>query len=148
MQTQPLNRPVFFSHGTLQVGDPSRTLTFYRDFLGIGCRRHHPAAISAFHGGLWMIACVVAGKGVHRQGPENRWLLDMDGADDVETAHADALTYRDHFDIRTVTDLTRSDDGGLSFMIEDLDGNWWEILHRPGAAGRWVDDAFARGDVY
>lgn len=140
------NRPVHFSHGTLQVGDPSKTLTFYRDFLGIGCRRHHKAAISAFHGGLWMIACVVAGKGLHRQGPENRWLLDMESADDVKAAYQDAVTYQDHFDIRTVTELT-GDDGGISFMVEDMDSNWWEILYRPGRTGRWVDDAFAKGDV-
>lgn len=147
MQGEQLNRPVFFSHGTLQVGDPSKTLTFYRDFLGIGCRRHHKAAMSIFHGGLWMVACVISGKAMHRQGPENRWILDMDSVGDVETAHADALEYRDHFDIRTVTDLVRSDDGAVSFMIEDLDSNWWEILHRPGVPGRWVDDAFAAGDV-
>lgn len=147
MTAEPLNRPVCFSHGTLQVREPSQTLTFYRDFLGIGCRRHHKAAISAFHGGLWMIACVVAGKGLRRQGPENRWLLDMDSTDDVEAAHADALTYKDHFGIRTVTDLTGPDDGVISFLIEDVDSNWWEILYRPGETGRWVDDAFARGDV-
>tara|TARA_R110002110_G_scaffold172197_1_gene374887 strand:+ start:653 stop:1099 length:447 start_codon:yes stop_codon:yes gene_type:complete len=147
MQADPLNKPVFFSHGTLQVGDPSKTLTFYRDFLGIGCRRHHTAALSAFHGGLWMIACVIAGKGLHRQGPENRWLLDMDTADSVGEARAEALTYQDHFGIRTVTDLTPTDDGGISFMIEDIDSNWWEVLHRPGKTGRWVDEAFARGDV-
>lgn len=147
MQTEPHNKPVVFSHGTLQVGDPSKTLTFYRDFLGIGCRHHHKAAMSIFHGGLWMVACVIAGKGARRQGPENRWLLDMESAEDVEAAHGEALKYQDHFEIRTVTDLKESDDNVVSFMIEDVDSNWWEVLHRPGKTGRWVDDAFARGDV-
>jgi hypothetical protein len=34
-----------------------------------------------------------------------------------------------------------------SFLLEDLDSNWREFRFDEGGPNRWVDDAFARGDV-
>ena len=141
------NEPVSFSHGTLELFDHPETMRFYRDFLGIGARRHHKAAMNAFHKGEWLIACVKAGKALHRQGRENRWILNVAEPPDVDHAHETALAYRDLFGIKTVEPVAVSQDGMRFCLIQDHDSNWWELRHQKGELGRWADAAFARGDV-
>jgi hypothetical protein len=97
-----LNEPVNLSHGTLEIADFPETMRFYRDFLGIGCHRHHTAAMSIFHKGEWLVACVKAGKALHRQGPENRWVLGVERPEDVDRAYVAAVTYRELFKIRRI----------------------------------------------
>jgi extradiol dioxygenase family protein len=142
-----LNEPVSLSHGTLEIEDFPETMRFYRDFLGIGCHRHHTAAMSIFHKGEWLVACVKAGKALHRQGPENRWVLKVARPEDVERARAAAVAYRELFKIRQVTPIETSDSGRRSFLLEDLDSNWWEFRYDADGPNGWVDEAFARGDV-
>jgi hypothetical protein len=146
-QVLPLNEPVSLSHGTLELYDHPETMRFYRDFLGIGCRRHHKAAMNIFHGGPAFVACVKAGKSVHEQGPENAWILNFATPEEIDHAHESAARYKDLFQIRAITPVEEDANGVRSFLLQDLDANWWEFRHEAGEAGRWADAAFARGDV-
>jgi hypothetical protein len=142
-----LNEPVNLSHGTLEIEDFPETMRFHRDFLGIGCHRHHTAAMSIFHKGEWLVACVKAGKALHRQGPENRWVLGFEQPEDVDRAHAAAVTWRELFKIRQVMPVETNGTERRSFLLEDLNSNWWEFRYDAGGPNGWIDDAFARGDV-
>jgi extradiol dioxygenase family protein len=142
-----LNEPVNLSHGTLEIADFPETMRFYRDFLGIGCHRHHTAAMSIFHNGEWLVACVKAGKALHRQGPENRWVLGVGRPEDVDRAHAAAVTYHELFKIRRIMPVETNGTERRSFLLEDLDSNWWEFRYDAGGPNGWIDEAFARGDV-
>jgi hypothetical protein len=142
-----LNETVSLSHGTLELYDHPDTMRFYRDFLGIGCERHHKAAMNIFQKGEWLVACVKAGKSVHPQGPENAWILNMKVPEDVDHAHDSAVTYKDLFKIKQILPVERHASGMRSFLLQDLDSNWWQFRYEEGELGRWVDAAFARGDV-
>jgi hypothetical protein len=142
-----LNEPVSLSHGTLEIEDFPDSMRFYRDFLGIGCHRHHQAAMSMFQGGEWSVACVKAGKALHRQGPENRWVLSVKRPEDVDRARDTAIAYQELFKIRRITPIETNGTDRRSFLVEDLDSNWWEFRYDEGGPNRWVDEAFARGDV-
>ena len=141
-----LNDPICLSHGTLEVREHPEAMRFYRDFLGIGCERHCMPAMNIFHAGDWAIACVMAGKGKHAQGPENAWILNMSSPEDVDRARDSAVKYKELFDIQEILPI-QADDGTRSFLLQDLDLNWWEFRYEAGDVGRWVDAAFERGDV-
>jgi len=145
--SQPLNEPVSLSHGTLELFDHPETMRFYRDFLGIGCRRHHKAAMNIFHRGPAFVACVKAGKSLHAQGPENAWILHFATSEEIDHAHESAVRYRDLFESRQVLPIAQDSNGLRNFLLQDLDTNWWEFRYEPGEIGRWADAAFARGDV-
>jgi extradiol dioxygenase family protein len=142
-----LNEPVSLSHGTLEVEDFPDTMRFYRDFLGIGCQRHHTAAMNIFQKGEWLVACVKAGKALHRQGPENRWVLSVARPEDVDRARDAAAAYRELFKIRQIMPVETDGTDRRSFLLEDLDSNWWEFRYDAGGPNGWIDEAFARGDV-
>ncbi len=144
---QPLNEPISLSHGTLELYDHPDTMRFYRDFLGIGCRRHHKAAMNIFHRAEAFVACVKAGKSLHAQGPENAWILNFATPEEIDHAHEGAVRYRELFGIRAIRPVEQEDSGLRRFLLQDLDTNWWEFRYEPGELGRWADAAFARGDV-
>lgn len=144
---QALNEPVCLSHGTLELHDHPETMRFYRDFLGVACERHAKPAMNIFHNGEWFIACVKAGKGLHPQGPENAWILNMETPEDVDHAHDSAVKYKDLFKIKQILPVEGDAGGMRSFMLQDLDSNWWQFRYEDGDLGRWVDAAFERGDV-
>jgi hypothetical protein len=53
--------------------------------------------------------------------------LDMGSAEEVHNARKLALEYQDEYEIRNVGGITEGDEGP-SFMIEDMDHNFWEFL--------------------
>ncbi|MGH7088491.1 MAG: hypothetical protein ACREFQ_06280, partial [Stellaceae bacterium] len=63
---------------------------------------------------------------------ENRWGLRVASAAEVEAAHQAAMAQQQDWEIRQVLPLARDARGASSFALQDLDGNWWEIYHRPG----------------
>lgn len=120
-----------FSHGTLGVRDAVKTQRFYKEFLGLNSVRKANGTQYVWLGGEWIIACLPVARGPQAQGIENRWGLRVATAGEVDAAHAAALAQRQDWDIRQVLPVERKD-GARSFCLQDLDGNWWEIYHRPG----------------
>lgn len=141
--TLPVLNPVCFSHGTLEVKDLPKTQKFYKEFLGISAIRHAPQAMGASKGGDWFIACVSVGENATPQPYANRWGLDVKTPDEVDAARAAALAQKEQWGIQVITDISYGE-GERYFALQDLDGNWWEIIHRDPAK---FDKIFARGDV-
>jgi hypothetical protein len=50
---------------------------------------------------------------------------------DVDQAHEAALRLGDEYGIQEVLPV-KQEGGYRAFCLRDLDGNWWEIGHRPG----------------
>jgi catechol 2,3-dioxygenase-like lactoylglutathione lyase family enzyme len=130
-----------FSHGTLGVRDALRSQRFYKEFLGLNSVRKANGTQYVWLGGEWIIACLPNAKGPPVQGIENRWGLRVATAHEVDAAHAAALAGQAEWEIRAVQPVA-VEDGTRSFCLQDLDGNWWEIYHRPAAL---YDDVFDRG---
>jgi hypothetical protein len=86
---------------------------------------------------------VAIGEEPKPQGVENRFCLRVDTADEVDAAREAALRLTPEHRIREVGPIDVN--GGIrSFVLRDLDGNWWEISNVGSA---YYDEVFLRGDV-
>ena len=132
---KPLIDLPFLSHGHATLKDVEETIRFYRNFLGLDVVKTSPRTLVARLGSNTAIVGVTLGeKGLAKA---NRpWLenahfgFDLPTADEVKEARELALQYQDNFNILNVGDLFDGDEG-LSFMLVDQDGNYWEILENP-----------------
>lgn len=133
-----------FSHGTLGLRDAIQSQRFYKEFLGLHSVRKANGTQYVWLGGEWIIACLCTGKAPReQQGVENRWALKVATAAEVDAAHAAALAQQDEWEIRQVLPVEAAGET-RSFSLQDRDGNWWEIFHRPA---HLYDDVFDRGDL-
>ncbi len=119
------------SHGTLECKEIEPTRRFYSEFLGLETVRRGDMAIWFRCGGGWMVASVCTGEKQVSLPIESRWCLDMASAGEVDAAHAEAEHLAGEYGIQEVLPVTQEGDY-RSFCLRDLDGNWWEIGHRPG----------------
>lgn len=137
-------RGAVFSHGTMDCRNAEKTQRFLQDFLGVRSVRKSKGTQYLWLGGRWFIACLnVGGQVPPRQGEGYRFGLLVRSPEEVEQAHAAAVAQQRHWEIREIQPVVRNGDA-IAFRLQDLDGNWWEIYHRPG---RLYDDLFAREDA-
>jgi catechol 2,3-dioxygenase-like lactoylglutathione lyase family enzyme len=141
--TKPLLRTQFLSHGTLEVGDIAASRRFYEEVLGLEVVQQAPMALFVRLGGNHVYACVET-KGERREMPllyHNG--LDVSSRDEVDESYRKILQVQEEYGIRQVT-RPAEQHGGYSFYLQDLDGNWWEILYLPegGYAFRFRDSRF------
>ncbi len=132
------------SHGTIECNDIAATRRFLNEFLGIDVVRPLAEAQYMWKGGPWSVVCVCVDGEQKDQGPENRFRLAVDSDAEVEASHKAALTHRDDYAIKKVTDVV-SEGGVKSFMLQDLNHVWWEIAHVDLAH---YDRLFATGDKH
>ena len=95
-------------------------------------------------GGPWSVVCVNIQDGDCKEQPiENRFVLSVASAAEVEAAHATALSLKDDYGIREVLAVETSN-GHPSFKLKDLNNTWWEISTVSQAD---FDAIFAKGDA-
>ena len=130
--TEPLLRLEFLSHGTLLMDDLDATRRFFEEFLGIEVVRTSTISFAIRLNSDTSVACVALSKKVRQPGREYlRYYnigLTVGDAVDVARAHELAFEHKDSYDIRSVGD-TESDGGCVNFLIEDRDGNFWQIMN-------------------
>lgn len=142
MSTVKLNQPTMLSHGTLACRNLAASRRFYEEFLGLDCVEHVPGrAMMIRLGGYWSVVCLQSPREQQLQ-VWNHWGLDVASREEVDRAHALALTHKDSYGIRRVLPV-REAHGDYSFYMEDLDGNWWEFQC---LGGRDFDDIFRAGN--
>jgi hypothetical protein len=139
----PLVPNTRLSHGTIECMDHKLSRRFYEEVLGLGSVRPLPAAQYLWNGGPWSLVCVGIGVETKPQTVENRFCLRVDRPEDVDAARDAALRLQPEHRIREVGSIEVKD-GIRSFVLCDLDCNWWEISNVSGA---YYDEVFARGDV-
>ncbi len=142
MSTRPAPiRGAVFSHGTMDCRNAEKTQRFLQEFLGIRSVRKSKGTQYVWLGGRWIIACLNVGENVPaRQGEGYRFGLLVASAEEVDRAHASALAQQQKWEIREIRPVSAEGDT-RAFWLQDLDGNWWEIYHRPG---HLYDDVFER----
>ena len=151
----PAIRPALLTRGTMVTADLGRARHFYEDFLGLECVRYaadglmvrdrDPEKRRQGRGGVYWTIDVrqVAAIG-NRQNLFKHWGIDVDSDQAVDQAHDRAKALKAELGLGKVM-KPRLQHGSYSFYLEDFDGNWWEIEHRPD--GDDNDAVFARGDV-
>ena len=132
---KPLIKLPFLSHGHATLKDVDESIRFYRDFLGFEVVKTSPRTLVARLGSNTAIVGVTLGeKGLAKA--IRPWLefahfgLDVSKRDDVKEAFELSQEYQSEFEIQSVGNLVE-DDEGLSFMLCDQDGNYWQILENP-----------------
>ena len=129
--TEPLLGLDFFSHGTLLMDDMDASRQFYEEFLGLEVVRTSQISLAIRLNSDTSVACVALSKKVRQPGREYlRYYnigLTVDDAGEVTRARELALEHQDAYDMRGVGDM-ESEGGRLSFLIEDRDGNFWQIM--------------------
>ena len=128
-----------FSHGTMDCRDAEKTQDFLQNFLGLHSVRKSKGTQYVWLGGRWIIVCLKVGENVPpRQGEGYRFALRVATPQEVDKAHAAALAERERWGILEVRSVQQ--EGTMrTFSLRDLNGNWWEIYHRPG---HLYDDVF------
>jgi len=140
-QKMPLINGTVFSHGTMDTRNPEKTQRFLQEFLGVRSVRKSKGTQYVWLGGRWIIACLKVGDKVPpRQGEGFRFGLLVGSPDEVDAAHAAAAEQKEKWEIREIGPV-KIDGETRAFNLQDLDGNWWEIYHRPG---HLYDDLFER----
>jgi hypothetical protein len=131
------------SHGTIECMDHKASRRFYEEVLGLGSVRPLPAAQYLWRGGPWSLVCVGIGVETKPQGVENRFCLRVDTAEQVDAAHEAASRLQPEHRIREIGPIEVNGDV-RSFVLQDLDANWWEISN---VSPTYYDEVFLRGDV-
>jgi len=125
----------FLSHGHATLRDVEASARFYRDFLGLEVVKTSPRTLVARLGSNTAIVGVTLGeKGLAKA--DRPWLefahfgLDLPDSSAVRDAFNLTLEHKSDFNIQNVGSLTENDEG-VSFMICDQDGNYWQIMENP-----------------
>ena len=128
---KPLLELPFLSHGHATLKDVEESIRFYREFLGLDVVKTGPRTLVARLGSNTAIVGVTLGeKGLAKAA--RPWLknahfgFDFSTADEVREARELSLKHQESFNIEKVGELIE-DDNGVSFMLKDQDGNYWEM---------------------
>lgn len=131
------------THGTIECADGRLSREFFTEILGLGSVRPLPEAQYLWSGGEWSLVCVAIGGPPKVQGPENRFALRVATPAEVDDARAQIEAVRAKYGLRSIGEIVTDSDGVRSFLVHDMDGNWWEIYSRPDDL---YDRIFAQAD--
>ena len=137
-------KPYVLSHGTLECVSLKASRRFYEEFLGLECVRHGKISMIMRCGMKWHIVAVEVRNNVHPTHLLNHWGLEMRTREEVDQAWRDAHRLKDEYGIRKIQ-KPGLQHGVYAFYLQDLDQNWWEIVHSPNFRH---DAHFAAGDRF
>ncbi|MGE3414369.1 MAG: VOC family protein [Dehalococcoidia bacterium] len=123
---KPLIAVTMLSHGTLSSLDLQASRRFYEEVLGLDVIQVSPVSMLTRMGSNHTYVVVETGQN------STMGVLDHNGIDvatreEVDRAHE---TLKNEYGIRRINKLMEQH-GVYSFYLQDLDGNWWEILNNP-----------------
>jgi len=118
--------PQALTHGTLECDDKEASAAFYRDVLGLQIAGGGRISVYVKHAATpWYLVVLPIKKRKKFLRPVNRYTLALASAEDVQNAH------RELGNTQGVTELGAIEerDGRVSFLLADLNRNWWELIH-------------------
>ena len=130
--TAPLLDLNFLSHGTLLMEYLAESRLFFEEFLGLEVVKTSEVSIAIRLDSDSCVVGVERGKIVRKSGRE--YLrnynvgLSVGDADAVRHARELAVEHKDAYGVRNIADII-DQNGGVSFLIEDRDGNFWQIMN-------------------
>jgi hypothetical protein len=133
---EPLLDLKFLSHGTLLMEEMGPSRKFFEEFLGLDVVATSERSLAIRLNSDTCVVGVERGKLVKKPGREYlRYYnvgLCVGGADDVARARQLALEHKDTYGLREISDI-ENESARVSFLIEDRDGNFWEIMNEQSA---------------
>ena len=122
--------PQAMTHGTMECTDLAASVKFYKEGLGLDVITHVPAVKphDVKHPSFpwYVVSLEVAPKNKHYLTPLQRYTVAVDSLTDLAQAHREMNERSEEFRATAIEPI-KEIPGGHSFLICDLDRNWWEI---------------------
>jgi catechol 2,3-dioxygenase-like lactoylglutathione lyase family enzyme len=123
--------PQALTHGTLENDDLEMSEAFYREALGLEVVKLWPSSCYVKHPDTpWYVVCIKA-QNAHRRmlSRYQRFAIALGSRTEVQEAYRKFAAAREEWKLRALEEVCESKESA-SFQFADLNGNWWEILHR------------------
>jgi catechol 2,3-dioxygenase-like lactoylglutathione lyase family enzyme len=104
---------------------------FYREALGLEVVKLWPSSCYVKHPDTpWYVVCIKA-QNAHRRmlSRYQRFAIALGSRTEVQEAYRKFAAAREAWKLRALEEVCESKESA-SFQFADLNGNWWEILHR------------------
>jgi catechol 2,3-dioxygenase-like lactoylglutathione lyase family enzyme len=124
--------PQAMTHGTMECTNLEASIKFYKEGLGLDVITHVPAVrphdVKHPSTPWYVVSLEVPPKNKHDLTPLQRYTVAVDSPAALAEAHRGLDERRNEFGI-TAIEKIKEISGGESFLIGDLDRNWWEIAY-------------------
>ena len=150
-KVEPLNKPIMFTHGTMECHSFEKSRPFYEEFLGLEVVRHAQRAMMLRKGQYFGVVVLETGdlfKSV--VSIANHWGIDLATKEEVDRAHKLAHEHKARFGIKKIGTV-QDNHGTYGFYLQDLDGNWWEMQYAgegQGTGDGRYDKYYRKGDAF
>ena len=122
--------PQAFTHGTIECNDWASSVKFYTDGLGLEMITHvttpKPHNIKHPAHPWYVVSLEVPEKSRKHLGPLQRFTIDVASPAKLSEAHNALTARRNEFALTEIGEI-HDTGAGRSFLICDLNRNWWEI---------------------
>jgi hypothetical protein len=121
--------PHGFTHGTIECNDLASSVRFYKEGLGMDVITHvqttKPHNIKHPNDTWYVVSLEVPQKNRKYLTPLQRFTIAVASSDKLAQAHDALNARRSEFTVTGIGDMQNNQDG-RSFLLCDLDKNWWE----------------------
>jgi catechol 2,3-dioxygenase-like lactoylglutathione lyase family enzyme len=120
--------PQALTHGTLENDDLEASEHFYKEALGLEVVKLWPSSCYVKHPDTpWYVVCIQAQNSNRpRLSRFQRFTVALESTTAVYDAHSAFTANQQSWRLRALEEVIDSNDGA-SFLLADLNGNWWEI---------------------
>ena len=122
--------PQAMTHGTMECTNLEASIKFYKEALGLDVITHVPAIkphdVKHPSTPWYVVSLEVPPKNKHYLTPLQRYTVAVESPSALAEAHGELNERRDEFGVNSLEAIEETS-GGQSFLICDLDRNWWEI---------------------
>ena len=120
------------THGTIECVDLNASVKFYREALGLEVITHVPTVrphdIKHRSTPWYVVSLEIPEKNRKYLTALQRHTLTVESPSALAQAHKELDDRREEFGI-TAIEKIKDTAGGPSFLLSDLDRNWWEIAY-------------------
>lgn len=122
--------PQAMTHGTMECTDLEASIKFYTEGLGLDVITHvltiKPHDVKHPSTPWYVVSLEVPAKNKHFLTPLQRYTVAVESPAALNAAHREFKERRGEFGLATLEEIKPSP-AGASFLLCDLDRNWWEI---------------------
>ena len=125
--------PQAMTHGTVECVNLAASVKFYTEGLGLDVITHVPSIrphdIKHPSTPWYVVSLEIPAKNRKYLTPLQRYTVTVESASAVAEAHRQLQACGAEFGITSIDEIEETEDG-QSFLLSDLDHNWWEVAHQ------------------
>jgi catechol 2,3-dioxygenase-like lactoylglutathione lyase family enzyme len=122
--------PQAMTHGTMECTNLEASIKFYQEGLGLDVITHVPTIkphdVKHPSTPWYVVSLEVPAKNKHFLTPLQRYTVAVASPVALDAAHREFNERREEFGLTTLEEIKSTAEGD-SFLLSDLDHNWWEI---------------------